>query len=210
MNERYISNLKKIQNNQKFGSSANLTSDNLDANNQIKLVGDIHFVIRTQYIIKIPIDFNKNFEELRTIFFQKINRTDLIHDKSITLSLENKDIDPKKIIKENNGNKINANDLQNISETEDESINSNIKKITFQVTRGEKIDIEIELNKTLKDLRISYFNKIKRPDLIKNDKIVFLFNGNNLSLKPPNDLIEKHIKKDDKNVVILVSDLTPS
>ena len=225
-------NISKLNNNPrilKVGSSANLQGNENAVENSIKSSekGEINFVIKIQYTIKISVDFNKKCNELRAIFFKKINRTDLIQDKSIILSLENNEaIDPNKLIKdyfdikshenyiiivEKEENKINNTDIENISDTgsnsDNNSENSKLETIPFQDSKGDIRHIKIELKKTLKDLRELYFKSINREDLIDNKNIIFLLNGNSIPLNSSNEPIEKYYKKGSK-VVIVVVDLS--
>ena len=77
-------------------------------------------------------------------------------------------------------------------------------KISLVTTNQQLINISMESDKTIKDLRKAYFEKIRRPDLI-NHSIFFLYGGENIALNE-NELLGKIFKKARRNYTVLVVD----
>ena len=87
--------------------------------------------------------------------------------------------------------------------------NDNIikKKFTFQTTAGIKKEIDIEPNKTIKDLIITFFSKIKQPKLFKDNEIHFVCDGEIIGGKKLNELVSDFCNKHNENPIFLVIDV---
>ena len=83
----------------------------------------------------------------------------------------------------------------------------NKKKFTFQTTAGIKIEIYIEPNKTIKDLIIKFFRKIKQPKLFKDKEIHFVCDGGKIE-KNSKELVSDFCNnKRNENPIFLVIDV---
>ena len=69
----------------------------------------------------------------------------------------------------------------------------NFRVFKIQTQKGETIIIKIEKNKTMKDLRKLYFEKINRIDLFEDEEIYFLCNGMPFTIES-NEIIETIFK----------------
>ena len=95
-----------------------------------------------------------------------------------------------------NRNKID-NSLTILNDTNDSKIMKllgiNVRVFKIQTQKGETITIKIEKNKTMKDLRKLYFEKINRIDLFEDKEIYFLCDGRSFTIES-NEIIETIFK----------------
>jgi len=80
------------------------------------------------------------------------------------------------------------------------------RKFILKTIKQAKLEIEIEENKRILDLRKLYFETIRQPELIEDETIYFTANGDNIS-NDPNALIENKFNGNDKSNVIVVVDV---
>jgi len=176
----------------------------------------IKFIINNKKFILAINDFNrKDFYEIATpningnlmieyiidiyVKNEELNDTNLLNSylfKTI-FDLGIKEIIDAKILKNSNiglyiekGDKIKVTNLK-----KEEAIMIKMK--------GEYELIPIKYSKTIRELKKQFFNRIKRPDLIENQNIVFLKGQQILKLEDP---ISKYFDKDIPNNIIYVID----
>ena len=117
----------------------------------------------------------------------------------------------KPSIQENNGESINSstNNLTGQPTEVSKPPISNAKTITIHLvtTSQTEVKIEIDPEKTVKELIQLYFEKSNRPDLFGDPTIRFLMNAKLLEHES-NELIKNYISKENgENVTIVIDDL---
>lgn len=181
-------------------------SKNNKKNNKIDKIKKFHFETNNHFVREITMNCDKTIVELIIGYYKNINRFDLIEDDRINFSYNGKKIfrDQTDLIKEYFKDNedyyiIHVSDNDNLI-----SKPKKIFKINFQPTNQQnKAEINIESDKTLKELILEYFKKINRLDLFGDKEIYFLFWGKNISLDQK-DLVDQHFKENQENQIIVV------